>query len=940
MTEIRSPRDIIRRRELTADLEKLAAEMPVDQPAFRNAALQMLKEALAAGRAEIRLRFESARAAEAGLVCAREYCFLIDQLIRVIHDLATERVFRLANRSAGERLSVVAVGGYGRGELAPQSDIDLLFLFPYKQTPWGEQVVEFMLYLLWDMGLKVGHSTRSLDDCIRLAKQDLTIRTALMESRYIWGDEELARKLRQRFLKEVVAGTGPDFIEAKLSERDQRHQRMGDSRYVVEPNIKDGKGGLRDLHTLFWIAKYLYQTNSVADLVKEGVFTTEEYRRFQSAEAFLWTVRCHLHYLAGRPEDRLTFDVQRELADRMRYTDHAGTRGVERFMKHYFLIAKDVGDLTRIFCAALEQQHKRKTKFGLVRFGLRKREMDGFLLDGNRLDVKDDKVFEKKPIEMLRLFHAAQARELDIHPNALRLIRQNLRLINAKLRADPEANRLFLEMLTSEKDPETTLRRLNEAGVFGRFIPDFGRVVAQMQHDMYHVYTVDEHSIRAIGLLSQIEKGNLADDHPLSHKVIHQIKSRRVLYLAVLLHDIAKGRGGDHSVLGEQVALKVCPRLGLNEQETETVAWLVRWHLAMSATAFKRDITDPKTVADFIGLVQSLERLRLLLILTVADIRAVGPNVWNGWKGQLLRELYLQAENALSGGHATEGREARVRAAREALRAQLPDWPPNEVERYLRRHAASYWLAFDTDTHVRHARMIRQAERAKQSLTIETRSDRFRAVTEVTVFTPDHPGLFARIAGAMAIAGANILEAKIFTTGDGMALDAFSIQDSDGTAFDRPDRLARLSAAIERALSGEMKLRDALGKAARSWPKRTDVFTVAPLVLFDNEASATHTVIEVNGRDRPGLLHDLTYAMYRLSLQISSAQISTYGERAVDVFYVKDMFGLKIDQKHKLAAIERRLLEVLKPPGSPQTEVKPPRVKQATRGREPATAAE
>ncbi|WP_119418683.1 [protein-PII] uridylyltransferase [Desertibaculum subflavum] len=940
MIEIRNPRDLIRRRDLTAGLEKLADELPVEQPAFRNAALGLLKEALAAGRAEIRLRFDGARVADAGLVCAREYSFLIDQLIRVIHDLATERVFRLANRTAGERLSVVAVGGYGRGELAPQSDIDLLFLFPYKQTAWGEQVVELMLYLLWDMGLKVGHSTRSLDDCIRLAKQDLTIRTALLESRYIWGDEELPRKLRLRFLKEVVAGTGPDFIEAKLTERDQRHQRMGDSRYVVEPNIKDGKGGLRDLHTLFWIAKYLYQNNSIADLVDEGVFTVEENRRFQSAQAFLWTVRCHLHYLAGRPEERLTFDVQRELATRMRYTDHAGTRGVERFMKHYFLIAKDVGDLTRIFCAALEQQHKRKAKFGLARFGLRKREVEGFVLDGTRLDVKDDKVFAEKPIEMLRLFHVAQARNLDIHPNALRQIRQHLRLINAKLRADPEANRLLLEMLTSEKDPETTLRRLNEAGVFGRFIPDFGRVVAQMQHDMYHVYTVDEHSIRAIGLLSRIEKGELADDHPLSHKVIHQIKSRRVLYLAVLLHDIAKGRGGDHSVLGEEVALKLCPRVGLSEQETETVAWLVRWHLAMSATAFKRDISDPKTVADFIGRVQSLERLRLLLVLTVADIRAVGPTVWNGWKGQLLRELYFQAENALSGGHATEGREARVRGAQEALRAQLPDWPPAESERYLRRHAASYWLAFDTDTHVRHARMVRQAERAGQSLTVETRSDRFRAVTEVTVFTPDHPGLFARIAGAMAIAGANILEAKIFTTGDGMALDAFSIQESDGSAFDRPDRLARLSASIERALGGEVNLRDVLAKSRGTWPKRTDVFTVAPLVLFDNEASATHTVIEVNGRDRPGLLHDLTYAMYRLSLSISSAQISTYGERAVDVFYVKDMFGLKIDQKHKLAAIERRLLQALAAPDGTAADGKAPRPKQAQRSRETATAAE
>ncbi len=942
MQEIRNPREIVRRRELTAALASMSEKTNPDQPEFKAKALALLKQALADGRAVIQERFEAARSNDSGLVCAREHCFLIDQLIKVIHDLATDRVFRLANRTAGERLAIVAVGGYGRGELAPQSDVDLLFLFPYKQPPWGEQVVEFMLYLLWDLGLKVGHATRSLDDCIRLAKQDLTIRTALLESRLVWGDEALAHTLRLRFLKEVAGSTGPDFIEAKLNERDARHQRMGDSRYVVEPNIKDGKGGLRDLHTLFWIAKYLYQSNSVAELVSEGVFTVEENRRFQAALAFLWSVRCHLHYLTGRPEERLTFDVQRELAKRMRYTDHAGTRGVERFMKHYFLIAKDVGDLTRIFCSALEQRAKRKPRFGFARLGLRKREIDGFAFDGNRLDVANEKVFAEKPIEMLRLFHVAQKRDVDIHPNALRLIQQNLRLINAKLRADPEANRLFLEMLTSENDPETTLRRLNEAGVFGRFVPDFGRVVAQMQHDMYHVYTVDEHTIRAIGLLSQIEKGKLADDHPLSHKVIHQIHSRRVLYMAVLLHDIAKGRGGDHSILGEDVANKLCPRVGLTAQETETVAWLVRWHLAMSATAFKRDISDPKTVADFVAHVQSPERLKLLLILTVADIRAVGPGVWNGWKGQLLRELYFQAESAMSGGHATEGREGRVQHAKKTLEEALPDWSQKERERYLARHSASYWLAFDADRHARHARMIRQAERAKQSLTVETRSDRFRAITEVAVFTSDHPGLFARIAGAMALTGANILEAKIFTTTDGMALDTFFIQDAEGGAFDRPDRLARLSTSIERALSGEVVLREALDKARGSWPKRTDVFTVQPIVIFDNDASNTHTVIEVNGRDRPGLLHDVTYAMYRLSLSIASAQIATYGERAVDVFYVKDMFGLKVDQRHKLAAIEKRLLAALRPPeakaGTDAERPAKPRV--AARGRERVIAAE
>ncbi len=910
MDQIRSRRDIIDRKALASRLAALAFEGADAVTAVRGAALAILKDAVTAGRAEIEARFEGGAAAALTL---QSGAYLVDQLVRIVFDLATEKVFPLTNPTAGEHLSVVAVGCYGRGEMAPFSDIDLLFLFPYKQTPWGEQVVEFILYLLWDLGLKVGHATRAVDDCIRLAKGDLTIRTALLEARYIWGDQALFGELKARFQKDVVAGTAADFLEAKLAERDERHQRMGDSRYLVEPNIKDGKGGLRDLHTLFWIAKYVYQAESLQTLVEQGVFSAAEYRRFTNAQNFLWMVRCHLHYVAGRAEERLTFDVQGELARRMGYKDRAGSRGVERFMKHYFLVAKDVGDLTRIFCAALEDQQKRR-RFRLLRLGLRRRQVDGFQIDGDRVSVVDEGIFSAQPVKMLQLFHLAQERGLDIHPKALRLVRQNLKLIDAKLRADPQANSLFLDMLTSSNDPETTLRRLNEAGVFGRFIPDFGRVVAQMQHDMYHVYTVDEHTIRAIGLLSRIEAGKLGNDHPVSHEVVHKISSRRVLYLAVLLHDIAKGRGGDHSVVGERVALKLCPRLGLAPAETETVAWLVRHHLAMSATAFKRDISDPKTVADFIALVQSRERLRLLLILTVADIRAVGPGVWNGWKGQLLRDLYIHAEEALSGGHATAGRERLIAEAKERLGPALAEWSEEEVAAHGRRHYDSYWLGTDAEAQARHARMMRRADEEHRPLTIETRVDRFRAATEVTVYTPDHPGLFARIAGAMAVSGANIVDAKIFTTTDGMALDSFVIQDTEGEAFERPDRLVRLEDAIARTLSGQLRPHIELSRVRATLPQRTRIFKVAPIVLIDNEASNAHTVIEVNGRDRSGLLHDLTYALFSLSLSIASAHIATYGERAVDTFYVKDLFGLKVHQKNKLAAIERRLREALLPP--------------------------
>ncbi|HJS33256.1 MAG TPA: [protein-PII] uridylyltransferase [Alphaproteobacteria bacterium] len=924
--EVHDQRAIIDRRPLAAALTEVAKRSELAAERRRGLVLDALRQALAKGRAEIARRFEEREAG--GAASVRSMSFLVDQVVRLIHDYADQHVFPVANPTMAERLAIVAVGGYGRQELAPQSDVDLLFLRPYKQTARGEQIVEFILYMLWDLGLKVGHSTRSLDECIRLAQDDITIRTALLESRYLWGDDKLAAELRKRFLAEIVKGTARAFIEAKLAERDQRHKRLGDSRYVLEPNVKEGKGGLRDLHTLFWIAKYVHRVDDVSELVLKGVLTAEEAAKFAKAQEFLSTVRCHLHYVAGRPEERLTFDVQSEIARRMGYTDHRGTRGVERFMKHYFLVAKDVGDLTRIFCAALEIDAEKKPKLNFGRLSLpafmrRAKSPAGFAIESGRLTVAKTTSFADDPVNFLRIFRVAQENGLEVHPYALRLIRQNLRLVDARLRADAEANHIFMDILTDSNDAENTLRRMNEAGVFGRFVPDFGRVVAQMQHDMYHVYTVDEHTIFAIGILHRIESGALKADHPLSCEAIHKIQSRRALYLALLLHDIAKGRGGDHSLIGADIALKLGPRVGLSAEETETVSWLVRYHLAMSSTAFKRDIHDPKTIRDFAQLVQSPERLRLLLCLTVADIRAVGPNVWNNWKATLLRELYWRTEEVLAGAPADDSAKARVAAAQAALAAELKDWPAKEIEAHLARGYAAYWLACDAATLARHARLVREAERGQAPLAVDTRIDRARAITEITIYTSDHPGLFSRIAGAMALAGANIAGAQIFTMTNGMALDTFLIQDAAagevsgapgaGVAFDRPERLARLSTHIEQALSGRLRLKEALARRP-AIPSRTAVFTVPPRVLIDNAASATHTLIEVNGRDRTGLLFDVTSALTELGLSISTAKIATYGERVVDVFYVKDVFGHKIDQEHKLKRIRERLLAALADP--------------------------
>ena len=871
---------------------------------LRAQSVALLKPALEAGRAEIARRLSEAP--QRGNDAASAQAFLTDQILRLAYDFSTQRLHRLGNPTASERLTLLAVGGYGRGEMAPFSDVDIAFLTPWKQTAWSEQVIESMLYTLWDLGLKVGHSSRSLDEMIRMAKDDLTIRTALLESRYVWGDQPLYDEASTRFQAEVVANTARVFVTEKLAERDARHKRMGDSRYVVEPNLKEGKGGLRDLHTLFWIGKYVHRVQTVAELVDKGLLTEPELRQFQKAENFLWAVRCHLHAVTKRPEDRLTFDVQPEIARRMRYADRPGRSAVERFMQHYFLMAKHVGDLTGVFLAHLDDSMAAKgRRFALAGFMRSPRKLSGFVLDRGRLALPSDDWFRSDPVRMIEIFAAADEHGLEIHPQAMRAASRDAKLIDAKVRSDPRANALFMAVLTSPRDPETVLRWMNEATVFGRFVPDFGRVVAQMQFDMYHHYTVDEHSIRAIGLLARIEKGDLKADHPLATAIVNQLVSRRVLYMSVLLHDIAKGRGGDHSVLGADVATKLCPRFGFTAAETETVAWLVRRHLLMSATAFKRDLSDYKTIMDFVEAVQSPERLRLLLALTVVDIRAVGPGVWNGWKRQLLGDLYEAAEEVLRLGHKQSGRREKIDAKHEALAASL-DWDAARFATYLRRFPESYWIAEPDDILLRNAHLISDA--GDKPLAISAEVYPARGATLVTVHTADHPGLFYRLAGAIHLAGASIIDARIHTTRDGMALDNFLVQDPFGRPFDEPARLKRLAQGIEDGLANRAHIDERL--AARPLARtRADAFAIQPNVLIDNRASNRYTVIEVNARDRPALLAALAYALFQSKATIHSAHIATYGERAVDVFYVTDLIGGKVEGTTRLRTLEKRLLE-------------------------------
>ncbi|MFT3732809.1 MAG: [protein-PII] uridylyltransferase [Hyphomicrobium sp.] len=900
------------RRELTAHFNDNNASAADARPAVLETLKRLSKDAREAARIALDADGNGRR-------CAAGLSLFQDELIRLIYDYTVTHVYRATNPSDAERMAIVATGGYGRGLLAPGSDIDLLFLLPYKQTPWGESVAEYMLYMLWDLGFKVGHATRTVEQCVKLSQADITIRTALLDSRLILGDGQLFAEFEDRFRADVVAGTARQFIDAKMAERDERTRRAGESRYKVEPNIKDGKGGLRDLHTLQWLSKYIFNQEVGAAAVEAGIFTPEEVQTFRRCEDFLWRVRCFLHFMTGRAEEVLSFEVQPQMANNLGYTSREGLRAVERFMKHYFLIAKDVGDLTTILCGALEMQQL-KTSPGYksvpspASWKTRRevREKTDFRIDNDRLNVSDPEVFARDPVNLIRFFAQAANTGAYLHPDAIRLLRGSLRLIDDKLRNDPEANAIFLSLLTAKGNPEASLRHMNDAGVLGRFLPEFGRIVAMMQFNMYHHYTVDEHLLRTLGNIVAIERGELASELPLCTAVFSSIQNRRALLVAAFIHDIGKGRKESHSLVGARIARKLCPRLGLTAAETELVAWLLQEHLTMSNFAHSRDISDPDTIRAFADIVQSPERLKLLLLLTCADIRAVGPGVWNGWKGQLLRTLYHETEPLVAGGHTQIPRDERIGKAQAALRQMLSDWPEKAVDDFIDRHYPNYWLRTDLATQVVHANVVRDAMTSRTKFATNVKTDAFTAITELTVFAPNHARLLSLFAGACAAAGANIAGAHITTTRDGYALDTFLLNREFVEDEDELRRAKRITDTIERLLNGKEQLA-ALIRKRRIGTRGLDAFTVEPEIVINNALSDRLTVLEVAGRDRPGLLYELTSALSDLSLDISSAHVTTFGEKAVDVFYVTDLVGKQIINESRQAALRTRLRSILDP---------------------------
>ncbi|MBF0588147.1 MAG: [protein-PII] uridylyltransferase [Magnetococcales bacterium] len=901
--------------DLDLRIEEILAES--DQPALeepkRGKLLTLFRATLEYGRDRLRRHhLVGAR----GKYIVQGHTYVMDQLLRRLYALSVHHRAALEEQSPEAKeggpllprlagkirqrmktrkpketpFALVATGGYGRGELAPCSDVDLLFLLPEGDPSKAlEGQVEAMLYFLWDLGIDLGHAVRDINACVEQAHAELEIRTSMLESRFLAGDQKLFDHYKATLNSEVLQHNPAAFLRAKLIEHHKRHERFGHSMFYLEPNVKESPGGLRDIHTFFWISKYRYQVQRPRELVAQGVITEEEFRTFTKSRAFLWRVRNALHYRTGRREDRLTFNQQVEIASEFGYRDRPGMRGVELFMRRYYQMAKQIGHLTQILLQHYET--------GNPESGENKPHLleDVFYLAQDKVIVDRPECFNDHPPRLMKVFEVAQRNAKGIHPETLRWVTQSLSLANRAFRQNSEVNSIFLQMLNGKRAVAWVLDRMNTCGLLGRYIPEFGRITGQTQHDLFHVYTVDEHSIRAVEALRHIKQGKFSEELPLSTRLIKQVPNQVILYLATLLHDIAKGRGGLHEIKGAEMARVICARLGLAEPSVELVAWLVRHHLIFSRTAFRRDINDPDTLAAFAKQVANTERLDLLLLLTVADIRAVGPSVWNSWKATLLRRLHARTQEILNRGvfgpaELVELAEEKKQEVRALLRGQKE--APG-MERYLERYYPDYLIYYGAETLAAH--YLSLVAWLDEPLAIVLRDMTESETTEILVHTQDHPGLFAMIAGALAAAKTNILFANADTTKDGMVLDVFVVQELTGKPLVDPKRRAEVQEVLQQVLFGKVHPETLLNK---NLPRLTKVagqgFVVTTQVVVDNDFSDICTILEITTLDRPGLLFTITRSLSQQGLQIATSKIATYGERVVDVFYVKDLFGMKL----------------------------------------------
>ncbi len=922
--QISAPNSGIDMDELRAQLTHIAKNTSGPHSNIRAQALTLLKTKLDEAKDNAQELFESARLG--GLESARLLAAIHTDILRIIYDFTTRHIVRASNPTPSERIAVCAVGGFGRGEMAPGSDLDLLFLQADKKiSAWSESVTEYILYMLWDMGLKVGQSSRTAEQCINLAHEDQTILTALLDCRFIAGDDSLALELLTKFRRDISKGNGRGYITAKLTERDERHKREGNSRYVIEPNIKEGKGGLRDLHVLYWIARYLDKNGVINDpqraddYVAMGLFDEGAADRFVRAADFLWRTRCHLHYTAGRATESLTFDHQTKLARKMGYASGPVEVAVEKFMREYFTNAREVGALTRIACAKLEAEKALLLPKGLDQFLPRSRRAlkdKSFIIDHGRLSFADPMQIRENPSLILRLFEIAGQKNYDLHPDALTAIDFRRNLVDNNFRKDPKNAKIFLSSLLDSSSPAAVMKLMNEAGILGRYLIEFGGIVGRTQFNMHHAYTVDDHTLGLVRYFEQLEQGELKDDNPIATKFVQDFthSQRRILYMACLLHDTGKGVG-DQCIEGARLSRRAGRRMGLDINEIDTISWLIRRHLDMSETAQRRDISDPETIKSFAEKMGSLERLQLLMALTVVDIRAVGPGIWNDWKGSLLRELYLSSASYLDDKPNIAPR-SRALAAQETLFERLPDTVRTGVEPLMSHLGDNYWLSFGITDQVRHARFFNNSFDDGQDHAVHTRINKKANITELWVLTHDRAGLFTAITGAIFASGASISGARLhnYKAGNDDApriFDIFYLQNIDGSIFGQDNKRV-LDLLTKNTLAAARGQEVVIPAAPKSYSKRADAIPIKSSVRFEDRPAEDVVFLELMGRDRPGLLYELAKVLTDEGIIILSAHIEVVGTMAVDSFYLKYVQGTDEWRAQKRDRIKNKLLTVLK----------------------------
>ncbi len=777
-------------------------------------------------------------------------------------------------------VALVAVGGYGRGELHPASDIDLLLLQDSPRYANTQAFAEPFLRFLWDIGLTVGHSVRSHHDCLRVARSDLTVMTNLMEARLLTGDEALLARLAHD-LASPSLWSSARFFDAKLAEQRSRHTRYDDTGYNLEPNVKEGPGGLRDIHTIGWITQRHFGSADLHDLVKVGFLDEREYHTLIDARNFLWQIRNGLHLLARRREDRLLFDHQRTLAQKMGYVDRPGRLAVEQFMKRYYRTVKQVQLLNEILLQHFAETLRAPRRPVIKPLSPRFRARNGFL------EAVDAHVFAEDPRAILDLFRVLQEHPAlqGVRAATIRLLRAHLSLIDGAFRHDPATRSAFLAILRAPSGVTKALRRMNAYGVLGAYIPAFGKIVGQMQHDLFHVYTVDEHSLFVLRNVRRLMQPEYHAELPGVSEIGHALAKPERLYLAALFHDIAKGRGGDHSRLGESEARGFCQRLGLSEYDSEFVAWLVRHHLVMSWTAQHTDISDPGIIADFARLVGDREHLDNLYVLTVADIRGTSPSVWNDWKGQLLAGLYRDATRVLRRGIGEAiAIDARVADVRRETLERIGDCAPREaIEQHWARMDADYFLRHDAWALAWHACAIARHRSATLPV-IEARVRPDHAAVEFLVFSPLSDELFAIVTGSLERLNLSIVDARIHMA-SGYALDCFVALTTDGKPPNARE-LSHMTKQVRTDLTAGFR-----ETPVRPLPRALKNFPIATEVHFSSTANGQLTVMEVIAQDRPGLLHQLALALLAGRTRIVTAKVATFGERAEDVFFLTDERG-------------------------------------------------